>query len=114
MISACDADAVAAAIERLFAEHEVASLRLPSGWFGRPYDNWHQLTDVTNEDDLVLVRLDLDQVLRLHVLGVAVQGRSLQIAVRGGTWAWTSYGGDDRHQEQVGAGTVEFHAPFAR
>ena len=68
-------------------------MRLPSGWFGRPYDNWHRLTDVTNEGDLVVVRLDVEQVLRLHVLGAAAEGRSLQVAVRDGTWEWTGYGG---------------------
>lgn len=27
-----------------FADFNVAGLKLPDGWFGRPYDNLHQLT----------------------------------------------------------------------
>jgi hypothetical protein len=52
------AEAIAEAVAMFFGNHEVASLKLPSGWFGRPYDNWHQLTKVSIERDLVLIRLD--------------------------------------------------------
>ena len=53
------------AIDTFFAEHEVASLRLPSGWFGRPHDNMHQLSEVAIVGDYVLVTLDEKQVLTL-------------------------------------------------
>lgn len=43
---------IAEAIAMFFANHEVASLKFPSGWFGRPYDNWHRLTGVSIDGDL--------------------------------------------------------------
>lgn len=100
------------AVSAFFAEHEVASLRLPSGWFGRPHDNWHQLTDVVTEGDHVLVRLDETQVLRLAAEGASSEGRVLRVSIRGGRWDWIEYGGDRAHSEVLRSGTVEFHAAF--
>ncbi len=114
MNAGAETDRVARAIEDFFGEHEVASLRLPKGWFGRPYDNWHELNEVSIEDDLVVVRLDEVQVLRLHAVTAKVDGRALQITIGDGYWEWTSYGGTDRHHEQLEAGAVEFHPPFCR
>jgi hypothetical protein len=105
---------VARAVEAFFGEHAVASLRLPTGWFGRPYDNWHELSDVTVVGDVVVVRLDELQVLPLHAVTARIDGRTLQVTIHDGYWEWTSYGGTDRHHQQLGAGAVEFHAPFAR
>jgi hypothetical protein len=109
-----NASRIARAVEDFFGEHEVASLRLPTGWFGRPYDNWHELNEVTLEDDVVVVRIDEVQVLRLHAVTARVNGRALQVTIRDGYWEWTTYGGTDRHHQQLEAGVVEFHAPFAR
>ena len=95
-----------------FAEYEVASLRLPSGWFGRPKDNQHQLTGTSTEDGNLLVRLDDQQVLTLQAESVPSDGRVLRVAIRGGRWDWTEYGGDQEHTEVLGSGNVEFHAPF--
>ena len=109
-----DPSAIADAVNAFFAEHEVASLRLPSGWFGRPHDNWHQLTGVATEGGDVSVRLDDTQVLTLDAEGVSTIGRVLRVAIRGGRWHWTEYGGHNEHDEVLGPGFVEFHAPFHR
>ena len=101
---------VVEAVHAFFIEHDVASLRLPSGWFGRPHDNMHQLSDVAMEGDHVLVTLDGKQVLRLDAVGASRDGRVLTITVRGGRWDWVDYGGNQQHSEAVGAGDVEFHA----
>jgi len=103
---------VAAAIRSFFAEHEVATIKLPSGWFGRPNDNWHQLTEVSVTGPLVQVRLDETQQLELVASAVAVDGRILRIAIDRGGWTWISYGASERHQEALNAGDVEFHAPY--
>ena len=110
--SSGDPSDIAEAVNAFFAEHEVASLRLPTGWFGRPHDNWHELTGSTAEDENVLVRLDDKQVLTLQVEAVSSLERVLRIAIRGGRWDWTEYGGDREHTEVLGPGDVEFHAPF--
>jgi hypothetical protein len=104
--------AIADTVSAFFAEHEAASLRLPSGWFGRPHDNWHQLTEATTRDENLLVRLDDKQVLTLQAEAVSSDGRVLRVAIRGGRWDWTEYGGDQEHTEVLGPGNVEFHAPY--
>ena len=103
--------AIADVVRSFFAEHGVASLRLPSGWFGRPHDNWHQLTEAKPDGDAVLVRLDERQVLTLLVEHWSSDGHVLRVSIVGGSWNWTEYGGDRQHAESLVAGTVEFHAP---
>ncbi|MEQ4210153.1 hypothetical protein [Actinopolymorpha sp. B9G3] len=111
MTSSGNPTAIAAAVRTFFAEHEVASLRLPSGWFGRPYDNRHQLTETATEGSDMLVRLDDRQVLTLAAEGMSPEGRILRVTIRGGRWHWTEYGGDIEHDEVLGPGVVAFHAP---
>jgi hypothetical protein len=106
-------DAVVAAVVGFFARHEVASLRLPSRWFGRPHDNWHQLTEATSDGDEVVIRLDNVQVLTLEASRASEDGRVLGIEIRRGAWVWTEYGGSRVHREDLEAGIVEFHAPYA-
>jgi hypothetical protein len=96
-----------------FAEHEVASLRLPSSWFGRPHDKWHQLTEAATVGDEVQVRLDDKQVLRLDE-DASGEERVLRVFIRGGRWHWTEYGGDTDHSEVLAVGAVEFYVPFHR
>ncbi len=103
---------IADAVSAFFTDHEVASLRLPAGWFGRPHDNWHQLTGTATQDEHVLIRLDGRQVLTLQADAVSSDDRVLRIAIRGGRWDWTEYGGDQERTEALGPGNVEFHAPF--
>ena len=110
--SSDDPSAIADAVSAFFAKHEVASLRLPSGWFGRPHDNWHQLTGATTEDENLLLRLDDKQVLTLLTEGLSSDHRVLRVAIREGRWDWTEYGGTQEHTEVLEAGNVEFHAPF--
>ena len=106
------ADAAAEAVAAFFAQHQVASLRLPSGWFGRPHDNFHQLATAAVEGDAVLIRLDRTQVLTLDAETAAAEGRILRVTIQGGLWRWTEYGGNKVHREILGSGIVEFHAPF--
>jgi hypothetical protein len=105
------ASAIVDAIEAFFAEHEVASLRLPSSWFGRPHDKWHQLTEAATVGDEVQVRLDDKQVLRLDE-DASGEERVLRVFIRGGRWHWTEYGGDTDHSEVLAVGAVEFYAPY--
>ena len=107
-------DAVGAVedVRAFFAELEVASLRLPSGWFGRPFDNQHQLTDVLVDSEALRIILDEHQVLTMRCAGPSRwEGRVLAVPVNGGECAWTEYGGTTRHNDQFGAGRIELHAP---
>ena len=109
-----DPSFIADAIRLYFLEHEVASLRLPSGWFGRPHDNWHRLAEVGSIDGELVVRLDEVQVLTVEPVRVSSEDRVLRVEIRAGRWTWTEYGGDREHVELLGPGNVEFHAPFQR
>ena len=52
-------------VREWFGSAEFASLELPSGWFGRPYDNLHQLTwSETRGDKLIL---ELDHIVHLVI-----------------------------------------------
>jgi hypothetical protein len=106
--------AIAEAVNAFFAEHEVASLRLPSGGFGRPHDNWHRLTETVTQGDDLLIRLDGSQVLTVAAEDSSLEGRVLRVTIRGGRWRWTAYGADDERKEVLGPGVVEFHARFHR
>jgi hypothetical protein len=104
------------AIREFFKQHAVASLRLPDGWFGRPYDNWHQLSDIDLDGATLVITLDASQVLRIRTSDrVVVDGRTLRVPAAEGTWKWTPYGasGEPPRITAIGIGTVEFHAPWA-
>lgn len=104
-----------ATIREFFEQREVASLKLPEGWFGRPYDNWHQLSDVEFDGPTLVITLDAAQILRVRTSDrVVVEGRTLRVPVADGTWKWTPYGdrGELSRISAIGAGTVEFHAPW--
>lgn len=104
------AEGIVDAVSSFFAEHEGARLRLPSGWFGRPHDNLHQLSGVAIVGDHVLVTLDGTQVLTLEVKGASADDGVLRVEIRGGRWDWTEHGGVTEHSEVLGPGSVEFHA----
>ena len=72
------------------------------------------MTGIVTDGGEVLVRLDDTQVLALDVDGVSTDGRVLQVTIRGGRWRWREYGGHNEHDEALGPGVVEFHAPFHR
>lgn len=102
-----------AVIRNFFERHDVASMRLPGGWFGRPYDNWHQLSRVEFDGATLVITLDDVQVIRLRGPGqVVIDGGTLTIPALEGSWKWTPYGGSaEPRREPVGMGAVKFHAP---
>jgi hypothetical protein len=89
-----------------------ASLRLPSGWFGRPHDNQHELTSIEVDGETLVIFLEDHQVLRLtDPRVIEVEGRSLRIAsFAAATWEWTEYGSGQRHREEFNSGTIDFLA----
>lgn len=45
-------------IRSWFLRNDGGSLELPDGWFGRPYDNVHRLTNVSLHADALHLALD--------------------------------------------------------
>lgn len=107
------ADSATAAVRDFFEQHKVASLKLPHGWFGRPHDNQHQLSSVGTQGDEVRIILDGQHVLTVAPIFTQVVGRELRITTSGGRWQWQPYGRSNVLDEEVVAGTIEFHAPFS-
>jgi hypothetical protein len=96
-------------VER-FQEAGGASLKLPAGWFGRPYDNVHQLTAVTALAGRLVIALDSQMVLTLaHPATVTTELRKLTLSgFAHGTWDWDECASDRSHVEILDRGVVEF------
>lgn len=100
------------AVDAFFGRWGGASLKLPSGWFGRPHDNFHELTATFVIGDALVVVLDERLELRLHNPQVARLDGSI-LRVEGFTqvdWTWYDYDADAEHRERFDGGTVEFVA----
>lgn len=50
-------------IQKWFGVEFGGSLYLPDGWFGRPYDNQHILTAISETEDSLIITLDHKIVL---------------------------------------------------
>jgi hypothetical protein len=60
----------AGSIKKWFADSIGGSLLFPDGWYGRPHDNIHQLTNLVEEPNNAIL-IVLDKVLKLRFVGVA-------------------------------------------
>ena len=57
-------------ITEFFDDQLAAGLVLPNGWFGRPYDNLHQLTGCTVAGDTMRIELDGQLILTFAGAGL--------------------------------------------
>jgi len=100
------------AVESFFAQWGGAGLKLPSGWFGRPHDNFHELTSASVTGDTLTLVLDehmtlaLDEPKRATVEGAVLRVEGFTQAA----WDWREYGSDAEHHERFDGGAVEFVA----
>ena len=68
-------------VRQWFAKEHGGGLILPDGWFGRPYDNQHQLTLIKHEDNTLTLVLDSRLMLMFEGLrGVKFQGHDLVLS----------------------------------
>lgn len=87
---------------------------LPNGWFGRPYDNIHQLTGLLEEEDVLSLSFDggqlilnfegIPQIAAAHDELVFTDFRSLQ-------FDWKEYGSNTLHTDCFDSGVVKIVAP---
>jgi hypothetical protein len=99
-----------------FAAVRLASLELPSGWFGRPYDNLHRLTWLAHRGDKVI--MELDDRLHLIITGPAeVDANADELRIVGfarATFDWQEYGSVPRsHAETFVDGQIRLVAQGA-
>ena len=86
-------------IQKWFSDHWGGSLLLPDGWFGRPYDNKHSLTTMSENGDEFTLVLDAKLTLRFEGLkAVEVQGQDLVLGPFDKlTFQWESFGSPAAH-----------------
>ena len=107
-----------ATLIRSWFEKELgASLVLPDGWFGRPYDNQHSLTSLTEANGVL--ELVLDDRLRLRFEGPgSVDVTAEGLIFKGFTnveFLWRPFGGGAQTSKTYDAGEVKLvTAPGAR
>jgi hypothetical protein len=100
-------------ISAWFSDVLTASVELPDGWFGRPYDNMHRLTWSVERDDKLF--LELDGRLHLILAGVEVLENGaglLRLGCSHAVFYWREYGSSGDHHAVVYnvGGIVQFHA----
>lgn len=88
-------------------------LVLPNGWFGRPHDNIHRLTDVAEDEDSFRIELDNQLSLTFHG-NVSVQDNGDELVIGGYTriaFDWKEYGSNTPHADSYDHGEVKLVAP---
>jgi hypothetical protein len=90
-------------------------LVLPNGWFGRPYDNIHQLDSVAVNDDGLVIVLDGGQ-LTLSFEGVPkieiTRSDIIFSSFRRIVFDWKEYFSMKSHSENHEGGEVKIVAPL--
>jgi hypothetical protein len=98
-------------ISEWFAGVGGASLKLPTRWFGRPYDNQHRLTQTSVLAGRLLLELDGTILLILaHPSSATVEENCLRMTgFTHVTLDWDGYGEMAQHRETFDGGVVEFY-----
>jgi hypothetical protein len=102
------------AVRQFFGTVGYAGLILPSGWFGRPYDNLLQLTRSEASEQSLVVELDNQLVLTFvgepqptpTDRGMRLSGFTSLV------WEWTEFGSTVSHHQEFASGEVELVAPM--
>lgn len=100
-----------AAIQAFCRRSGGVTLLLPTGWFGRPHDNLHVMTNGYVEDGRAVVEFDRSETLAIGGRTVlTVVGGVLRLeAFTSANWTWRSYGGDGTQVERFDGGRIELH-----
>jgi hypothetical protein len=85
-----------------------AGLILPSGWFGRPFDNAHQLTWAERRGNRVLLEFD-SQLMLVMTNPTLVEASEDQLVISADqtVFDWQEYGSRVPHVETFGSGEVK-------
>jgi hypothetical protein len=94
---------------RWFRRGVVAGLVLPTGWFGRPFDNAHELTWCEARKDRLLVELDgLLLLTATRQLGLEITGDELVVTAEQVVFDQIEYGTPKVHAEIFAPGSFRF------
>lgn len=91
-----DAQRIAEEINRMVPEVKSGSLRFFGEWFGRPYDNAHQVVSAQAEHDILTIKFDEGETLTVwSPSGSKVSETEFEITYAGRVrWDWFLYGRD--------------------
>lgn len=105
-----DHEAFLGKVRAWFASGRRPGVVLPTGWFGRPYDNQHELTWAAAHGDRMFLELDDSQLLMIVGRPVAhVSEAELKIdGFDHVVWDWQQYSGTKRGVETFAQGEVRF------
>lgn len=106
-----NASALEATMRAWFCKTGGGGLILPTGWFGRPYDNLHVLTEVIFADQGLTLVLDSSLILRFSQYP-AVESTESELLLRflSLRFEWQEYGSKKTHQQNFGPNVVRFVA----
>tara|TARA_R110002049_G_scaffold290063_1_gene473301 strand:+ start:517 stop:849 length:333 start_codon:yes stop_codon:yes gene_type:complete len=100
-------------IQNWFTRTWGGGLVLPDGWFGRPFDNIHRLTDVSQSSGLLRIVLD-DQLTLTFNGDVSVKDNGDELVIDGYSelsFDWKEYGSDLPHSYIYQDGQTKLVAP---
>lgn len=104
---------IASLLERWFQRTGGGGLILPDGWFGRPYDNIHQLTYLKSRPRKVLIELD-EQLYLIITEPTSAVDKDNELTLAGFAqcvFDWSEYGARAAHSTIYKSGDVKFVAP---
>ena len=101
------------AVRQFFTTVGYSGLILPSGWFGRPYDNLLQLTRSEAREQSLILELDGQLVLTFagEPRATSTERGLLLSGFNALAWDWTEFGSAVPHHEKFLSGEVELVAP---
>ena len=96
-----------------FQKRGGGGLVLPSGWFGRPYDNVHQVSEIRVHDEALVLALDEGQLM-LRFDGIPeIRADSEELTFtnfRSLDFDWKEYGSGKLHSNHFKTGTAKIMA----
>lgn len=100
------------ALESFFGEHRAVTMKLPNGWFGRPYDFVCRVVELSWSADCVVVALEGPvHLVFTGPVSATVVGRVLELSMfRSLFWERPVFGTAGFVREVFAEGTVEFIA----
>jgi hypothetical protein len=96
-------------VENWFKREWGGSIIFPDGWFGRPYDNQHQLTQFNQTHQNIQIILD-DRLVITFIDLESIKDEGDQLVFRGFikcVFTWIEYGSNKEHLAEYFAGEVK-------
>lgn len=95
-------------IHNWFLKHKSGGLILPDGWFGRPYDNLHQLTGISEKESSLEIILDtMIKIKFVSLKSIHTNNKELILSnFEKVYFKWTEYGSEIEHEKVFDSGEV--------